>query len=50
MTRKLALRRDVLRELSAGELSGVVAGGAEISQLDFVTCQLPFCLLSLQGC
>lgn len=38
-SRRLALRREALRDLTAGELGDVVAGApTEISCLDYLTC------------
>ena len=46
MARTLILKRDVLRELSNDELSGVVAGTRETmySCLDYVSCHIVDCL------
>lgn len=48
MTRKLSLKRDVLQELTTGELTGVVGGTFETaySCLDYVTCDIVRCYVS----
>jgi hypothetical protein len=45
--RTLTLKRDVLTELSADELTGVVAGTLETaySCLDYVSCHIVDCLV-----
>jgi hypothetical protein len=49
-TRQLSLRRDVLRELTPGEL-GIVAGtGTEASCLDYISCWAVQCLRTLRTC
>lgn len=47
MTRKLALKKDVLQELTTDDLRGVVAGTRDTlySCLDFVSCDIVNCLL-----
>lgn len=50
MTRRLALRREVLRELSTDELAAVVGGTRDTfySCLDFVSCDLIRCVTTVE--
>ena len=50
MTRRLALRREVLRELSTDELASVVGGTRETlySCMDFESCDFVRCVISVE--
>jgi hypothetical protein len=50
MPRTLVLKRTVLQELTAGELGGIVGADGSFSCLDFVSCQIPWCLRTVREC
>lgn len=53
MTRTLSLKRDVLQELTSGELGAVAGGttgGTEASCLDYISCWAFQCLFTLRTC
>lgn len=49
-TRRLSLKRDVLQELTPGELGVVAGGGTEASCLDYISCWAWQCLFTLRMC
>lgn len=50
MIRTLVLKRTVLQELTADELGGVVGGDNSFSCLDYVSCNVPWCIRTVREC
>ena len=49
MKRTLTLKRDVLQELTAAELGSVAGGNTAYSCLDYISCFIHQCVLTLNG-
>lgn len=49
-TRTLSLKRDVLQELTNGELGAVAGAGTDMSCLDYISCWAVQCLFTLRMC
>lgn len=49
-SRKLSLKRDVLQDITPDELVSVAGGGTQFSCLDYISCGIVECLLTLRTC